>query len=597
MPPLWEAWYVGIVLLGMIGVVASGRVPTDVTVVGALAAMLVPGIISAREAFVGFAEPAIITIAFLYVVATALKETGAISLISRVTVGRPRSTFAAQARLVGPVAILSAFANNTPIVATFLPVLTNLSRLTGIPVGRLFMPLSFAAILGGLCTLIGTATTLIVAGQWSQFVAALPEGAESVGPDSFSLFTIAPIGLPVAIVGVVYVLVLGRMLLPTKTEEPDRPEAVREYMTAMRVEPGSPIVGQTIEQAGLRHLPGLFLSRVDRQEESLRAVAPHFKLAAGDVLIFVGRLDSVVDLKQIRGLTPVAEGDDAEGSRKARLAEAVVSTSSPLVGRSVRAAGIRTRYGAVVVAVHRLGHKLEGKVGDIILRPGDTLLLETSPGFAARYRDSAEFHLVSELDEGTPRHEKAALSLLVLALFVVALATGVTHPVVCAMLAAGAMIGLRCCTATAARRGMDWTVLIVIGAAFGLGQAMENSGLAGRIAQGLVTLSDGAPPFVLLGVVYFLTVVFTTFITNSAAAVLMFPIAIGVASEAGLAPLPFALLVAIGASAEFTTPLGYHTNLMVMGPGGYRFMDYVRFGGPLTILAGLVAVGAASLML
>lgn len=594
MPEAWTPWYTGAVLVAMLIAMVRTKAPPDGVVLGALLLLLLGGVVDAGEAVAGFGNPAVATIGFLYVLARGLRETGAIAFLSAKLIGRPKTALGAQARLVLPVALFSAFANNTPVVAAFMPVLAAISRRTGIPVGRLFMPLSFAAILGGLCTLIGTSTTLIVAGLLSDMRDAQPDA----GIPTISMFTITPVGLCVAAVGIAYMLLAGRKLLPAKTAEPDDPEAVRQYMTALRVAPDSPIVGHSIERAGLRHLKGLFLSRVDRGDDAITAVPPHFRVRSGDVLVFVGALDSVVDLQQVRGLVPVADGEeDAPRHTSANaLVEAVVSTGSPLVGRSVRSAGIRTRYGAVVIAVHRLGHRLLGKVGDITLRPGDTLLMETTPGFVERFQHSSEFHLVSELESTTPRHERAWMAMGVLGMVVLLLATHLVAPLVAALFGAAMMIVLRCCTVAQARRGVDWSVLLVIGGALGLGAAMQNSGLAGHVAHALVEAIEGAPVFVLLAALYALTVCFTTFVTNTAAAALMFPIAMSAATEAGVPLLPVALCIAIASSAEFTTPIGYHTNLMVMGPGGYKFTDYARFGGPLTLLAGVVTVACCSLM-
>ncbi len=591
----WQAWLTAGVITLMFGVLVRGRIPTDAAVLGALCVLVIAGVVSPAQAVAGFGNPAVATIGLLFALAVGLRETGAIALISRKLLKNPKTTLAAQARLVLPVALLSAFANNTPVVAAFMPMLASLSKRTGIPIGRLLMPLSFAAILGGLCTLIGTSTTLIVAGMLS---AMQPDIAAKGGvAPEFGMFTIAPVGIAVAAGGTLYMLAFGRTLLPERTNEPDAPDTVREYMTAMRVATDSPIVGHSIERAGLRHLPGLFLSRVDRGDEAITAVPPQFRIRAGDVLVFVGALESVVELQQLRGLIPVADGDEALEKHKGRaaLTEAVVSPGSPLVGRSVRDAGIRTRYSAVVIAVHRLGERLEGKVGDIVLRPGDTLLLETADGFAERFQNSTEFHLVSERGEGTPRHERAWISLGILGVVVLALSIGLLQPLAAAMLGVLLMVTLRCCTVGQARRGVDWSVLLVIGGAFGLGAAMDNTGLAAELAHLVVVLAEGAPPIVLIALLYGLTVGFTTFITNAAAAALIFPIGVGVALEADIPLLPVALCVAIASSAEFTTPLGYHTNLMVMGPGGYRFVDYVRFGGPMTLLAGAITVVTLSL--
>ncbi len=600
-----DQWITGGVVVVMVSLLAWGRFGADLVVMGALLTLLVTGVIGANDAIVGFSSPGVITVALLYVVAAGLRETGAITLLSRRLIGRPKTTLAAQARLILPVAVMSAVANNTPIVAAFLPMISRIGRRMNIPVAKLFMPLSFAAILGGLCTLIGTSTNLVIADLYNTAVAAAqatPDDATTVlaGAPRFGMFTVTWVGVPIAIVGLAYILLLGRRLLPGLSAAALDREKARQYMVAMRVNEGSPVIGQTVENAGLRNLPGLFLSRVERESETVLAVAPSDVLYAGDVLVFVGVLESVVDLQTIKGLTPITD-EDAQRERQSRaanrLVEVVVSPTSPLINRTVRSALIRTRYGAVIVAVHRHGHRLEGKIGSIRLRPGDTLLLEAGPEFAERFRDSPEFHLVSALPgAAAPRHERAPLSLAILVLMVIAMATEVVPTVVAAMAGAGAMIVSRCVRGPQARGSVDIQVIVVIAAAFGIGHAMTQSGLADTIAHALVETAGGWGPIGLLGAIYALTVLFTTFITNNAAAVLMFPIGMQAALEHGLPPLPVAVCIAIAASAEFSTPIGYQTNLMVQGPGGYRWLDYTRFGGPLTLLAGVIAVVLASIV-
>lgn len=591
----WEAWLTAVLLVGMLCTLISGRVGADIVLMGVLTALLLFGVLEPAQALRGFANEGVITIALLYVVTAGLKETGAMTMLTSALLGRPRSELAAQARIIGPVAGLSAFVNNTPIVAMFLPVLSGMSRRYNLAPSRLFMPLSFAAILGGLCTLIGTSTNLVVNSLILSELDRDPTTAQAVGMERFGMFTLAPVGLPIALAGLAYILLMGRRLLPAGARS-DGPETdAREYTVAMRVEKGAPIVGRTLEEAGLRHLPGLFLSRIERDDAPIFAVGPEERLRENDVLVFVGVLDSVVDLQRTRGLAPVTAGDGPEGVRQLnRLVEVVISRSSPLVGQSIREGGFRTHYGAVVVAVHRHGTRLRGKLGDIVLRPGDTLLIEAPSGWINLHRDSSSFHLVSELpDAAAPRHERAWLAIVILACVVGAITFEVLAPVVAAMAGAGAMIALRCCTGPQARASVDWRVLIVIGAAFGVGSAMTQTGLAHEIAEGALSLVHA--PLALLAIVYALTVLFTACITNNAAAALMFPIALQVATTAGLPFMPFAVCIAIGASAEFMTPLGYQTNLMVMGPGGYRWLDYTRFGGPLTLLCGLLCVPLSAL--
>jgi di/tricarboxylate transporter len=387
------------------------------------------------------------------------------------------------------------------------------------------------------------------------------------------------------------------------------------------VRPESPVVGRSVEAAGLRHLQGLFLSRIDRATETVVAVGPEEVLRAGDVLTFVGVVESVADLQQIKGLEPAGEDSAriiaaaadqtadapaaapsngsaaAESRRRAgmRLIEAVIGRESPITGMTIRDAGLRTRYGAVVMGVHRQGRRVAGKIGDMVLRPGDTLLMEAAPDFARRYRNATDFTLVSEVEGAvTPRHDRSWIALGILLVMVVLAGTGVLDMLAASLLAAGTLIATRCVTGQAARRSVDWSVLIVIGAAFGVGQAMDSSGLAAAIAGGVIAAADPLTgvlgPWALLGAGYLLTVLFTATISNNAAAALMFPILLRVAQAKGLDFTPFAVVLAVAASCEFFTPIGYQTNLMVMGPGGYKWIDYLRFGVPLTLLCGVVCV-------
>lgn len=589
-----DAWILAGMLIVMLAAFASSRIAVDLVMLGTLTVLVISGVLDPKSAISGYANEGLITVGLLYILAAGLKETGAINLLTAKLLGRPKTVRQAQFRLVLPVAFLSAFANNTPIVTSFLPIIHATARRCQLPASKLYMPLSFAAILGGLGTLIGTSTTLIVAGLILDQNDILGTDAEPL--PEFGMFTIARVGVPIAAVGIAYILLFGRRLLPDLDDEITPEQSAKKYMTAMRVEPTSPIVGKTIEQAGLRSLPGLYLSRIDRLETTVIAVGPDEVIQPRDVLVFVGVLDSVMDLQKIKGLTPVtSDSYHPEYRPSLRTVEAVVSATSPLVGSTIRQSGIRSKYGAVVVAVHRHGHALKGKVGDIRLAPGDTLLLEAGGNFAQRYRYANDFILVSERDgAATHRHERAWVAIAILIGLVVAISTGILPPVAAAMTAATLTILLRCCTGPQAREAVDWSVLLVIGAAFGIGHAMQSTGLAGVIAQAMLSLAGDLGPAAILAAIYILTVIFTMFITNNAAAVLMFPIAYVASQEAGMAFTPVAVCIAVAASAEFSTPIGYQTNLIVMGPGGYKWLDYTRFGLPLTIISGAICVSLAS---
>jgi di/tricarboxylate transporter len=600
----------GVMLVLMIGTMALGRFSADIVMMGVLLVLLLAGVLGPQEAIAGFAHPGVITVAMLYIVAAAMKETGAMSRLTSTLLGRPKTERSAQVRLALPVAAMSAFINNTPIVAMFLPTLTGVARRCRIAPSKLFMPLSFASILGGVCTLIGTSTNVIVAELLVEGEITSDGGPATVDNPalSLSMFTLAKVGLPIAIIGLAYILIFGRRLLPDRVDPIDQAEAQGHgYHAALKVSAGSPIIGKTVEAAHLRSLPGLFLARIERSDDSVIAVSPREIISEDDVLVFVGKLDSVVELQQIKGLVPsttdahehvdMESGTNSNYRPNLRIVEAVVSNNSTLVGLTIRQSGIRTRYGAVVVAVRRQGQQIPGKLGEIRLRPGDTLLLEAEPGFASRFGSSNDFYLVNErFTPASLRHERAWVALAILALLVTLITFGVMPPMTAAMLAAGLMIVTRCCTGPQARRGVDFSILTVIGASFGIGQAMQNTGLAYEISHFILETFQSMGPWALLACVYLLTSVFTATMTNNAAAVLMFPIAVGLAQEAGINPMPFIVAITVAASCEFSTPIGYQTNLMVMGPGGYRWLDYTRFGGPLTLICGVLCVVLAPLM-
>jgi di/tricarboxylate transporter len=342
----------------------------------------------------------------------------------------------------------------------------------------------------------------------------------------------------------------------------------------------------------LRNLPGAFLAEIERGGTVLPAVSPRVRLQAEDRLLFVGVVDSVVDLVRVRGLVPAPDQLfklDAPRAER-RFFEVVVSRSSPMVGMTIRAGAFRTRYDAVVIAVARNGSRVRGKVGDIAIRTGDTLLLESRPSFITRQRNSRDFLLVSEVRNASlPRYERAWTAIAILTAMVLLAASGLLTMLEAALLAAGAMILTRCTSAGGARNRVDWSVLTVIGASLGLGAAMSNSGAAGSIASWWVGMA-GDSPWLALVAVYAVTSVFTELITNNAAAVLVFPIAEATAQSLGVSFWPFVAVVMMAASASFATPIGYQTNLMVYGPGGYQFTDYLRIGTPLNLLIGVLAV-------
>ncbi len=586
--PNAEAWLTVIVIGAVFLTLVLSTLPADFVFMGGLGLLLACGVLDVRDGLEGFSSPGLVTVGVLYVVVSGLQETGGLSWISAHVLGLPKSGAGAQLRMMIPVAGLSAFLNNTPVVALFIPVISEWARRIRIQPSQLFIPLSYASIFGGICTLIGTSTNLVVNGMVQS----------RYGGRGLPLFEITKLGLPCALVGITYVMLAGRRFLPNRRSLESVFKNPREYTLEMRVAKDSPLVGRCIDAAGLRHLPGLFLAELMRGGQILSAVAPDEILCENDRLVFVGNIESVRTAYNLKGLVPATDQlFTLDAPRHERcLVEAVVSNTCPLVGKTIRDGQFRRHYNAVVIAVARNGERLCGKIGDMVLRPGDTLLVESHAGFIPRQRDSRDFYLVSAVEDSTPRRfEKAPLAFLVLLLMVAGAASGRISMLNAALIAAGMMLLLRCCTPSQARRSVEWHVLIVIAAALGLGKALESTGAAASIAGSLLGLT-GSNPWMTLALVYAVTALFTEVITNNAAAALIFPIAMNTAERLGVNPMAFIICIMVAASASFASPIGYQTNLMVYGPGGYRFGDYFRFGAPLGMLVGVVAVTLAPLI-
>lgn len=574
-------------VLGILLLLTFTNLAPDVVLIIGVCILVLTGILTPGEALSGMSNEGMITVAILFVVGAGVQQTGGVDWIAKRLFGRPKSALSAITRLVFPTMFFSAFMNNTPLVAMLIPPVSDLARRERIPASKLMIPLSYAAILGGTCTLIGTSTNLVVQGLW------IKDGHTPLG-----MFDITWVGLPAAIIGAMYVIFAAYFLLPDRSPAVSTQDDPREYTVEMLVEPGSPVVGKSIEAAGLRHLHGLFVAEIEREGVVIPAVAPEEILHGGDRLLLVGNVETVVELQKIRGLTPAPdEVFKLSAPRPQRcLIEAVVSNTCPFVGQTIREARFRKHYNAVVVAVARNGKRLEQKIGDIELNVGDVLLVEAHPSFAEQQRGSRDFFLVSAVENSTPpQHEKALLATGLLGCMVVCAAFEIVPVIVAAFIVAGLMVLTKCVSVEQARKSINWEVLLAIAAAFALGKALEASGSAKQVADGLLSWA-GSNPYLALAIIYFTTVLVTELITNNAAAALMFPFAMATATNLDVSPIPFVIAIMMAASAGFATPIGYQTNLMVYGPGGYRFGDYVKVGLPLDILIGVVTVAITPLV-
>lgn len=593
-----EAIAVLLILAGIIALLAFTRIaPDGILVAGLTALLVVPlptetgwrlGVFTPAEALSGFANPGAATVGVLFVVVCGLRETGTIDWLAERLIGRPRGLRRALARITLPVWGMSAFMNNTPVVAMFIPALQNLARRLNAAPSKFMIPLSYSAILGGTCSLIGTSTNLVVAGLVIAHT-DLP---------ALGMFDITWVGLPASLVGLTFLLVVAPKLLPDRRSAASILANPREYMLELSVPEGSPLAGKTVESAGLRNLPGCYLVEIQREGEIIPAVGPEQVLRANDGLVFAGDVESIRDLQKLRGLAPATDQVFKLDSPRYRrlLFEAVISGTSPLVGSTIREARFRNKYNGAVMAVARQGQRVAGKVGDIRLRVGDVLLIEADPSFGERHEGSREFLLVRAIEDSTPRrHARAPLALAILALMVIAATVEVVTMLEAALVASGAMILTRCCTISEARRSVDWSVLIVIGAALGLGKALDATGAAEGVAGGVLSLAGSHPWMVLIGV-YVVTNVMTEVITNNAAVALTFPIALAAANALDVNFMPYVIAIMMAGSASFATPLGYQTNLMVYGPGGYSFFDFFRFGVMMNVLVGIVTCALTPLV-
>lgn len=578
----YHAWLAAGVCLLAVMTLSISRLAPDAVLFAAVSILLLAGVLTPTEALMGFTNEGLATIALLFIIARGLTETGFVGSLTQRLLGRPKNTLSAQLRLMLPVAGASAFMNNTPVVAMLIPAVSDWAKRNNLHVSQLMMPLSYAAIIGGTCTLIGTSTNLIINGL-------LLEHDETLG---LSLFEIAWVGVPCVVVVILVTTLLSRYLLPKTGSGSQQFEDARRYTVAMEVQSDCPLINLSIEDAGLRQLPGMFLVEITRNHKILPAVSPNEILRGGDILLFAGIVESVVDLQKIRGLEPatnqISKVDTPREERS--LVEVVVSDKCPIVGKSIREGRFRTHYNAAVIAVARDGVILNEKLGDIVLRTGDMLLLETHHSFAEQQRYSQDFLLASRVDNSRPiRFERRYYAGAILLAVVSSVALGLISMLKAAVIGAGLMVVTRCLSVSSARRSVDLEVILTIAAAIALGFALQKTGVAMLATDFLVGLAAGNA-MLTLAILFLVAALFTALVSNAAAAVILFPVALASGVELGVSPIPFIIALMVGSSASFATPIGYQTNLMVYGPGGYRFNDFLRMGLPVTLAVALVVM-------
>jgi len=634
-----DAWITVAVALAVVVALVWDISRPDMLMLGGLSVLLISGVVSPDQAFQGFSNSAVLTVGALYVVAAGVQQTDALATLDKFLFSASGGRGATLARFMLPTSFLSGLINNTPIVAMLTPRLQEWAAERGIPASKLMIPLSYAAITGGMTTLVGTSTNLIVAGLM-----------EAEGYEPLHFFDVTWIGVPASLAVIAYFVLGGHRFLPDRgTPAPVVEDELEENTFELKITVGSPLIGETVEEANLRHLDDAYLTHVRRDEQVIQA-SPRQGLEQGDVLTFNGTPAARERLLQRSGLKRnVPEPGDGRKPLRYRtlpLYEAVIAESSDLVGKTLREANFRQEYQGVVLGIQRKDKPVTSPVGNTRLKAGDLLIVEAPGDFAKRWSSGRrdEFYLVAPRDgrggvpsggddsagssstngasaNGSPANgtspgttstngqatpgevesEEEGSGMMYVALgitgtMVVLAATGIFPIVTAAFVAALLMIATGCLSGAAAQKSLNVQVLVVIAAALGIGQAVETTGLARALAQTVLDATAGLGPVAVLVALYLATNLLTEIITNNAAAVLMLPISTATASTLGAPPAAFGLLVAVAASASFLTPIGYQTNLMVMGPGGYRFSDYARVGWPVTLIVMSITVGIIMVM-
>jgi di/tricarboxylate transporter len=575
----WEAVVVAVVLVLTIAGLARELASPPAVMLGAVVALVLAGVLQPEEAFSGLSNAATLTIAGLFIVARTVRDHARLdAVVERVLGGRddrPAGTRSALVRMPLPVLGLSSVLNNIPLVATLAPVVRSWAERRGVAATHLLIPLSFAAILGGLLTTIGTATNLVVSG----IVAS-----SGLAP-AFGFFEVTWVGLPLAVVGVTVMVLLAPKVLPDRRSPHERLTGhERDFSVRLQVAPDGALDHATVDEAGLRDLRTTYLAGVVRDGHEIAPVPPDTLLLADDVLTFVGRIDDVRDLLTRPGLieaehpqTSMLEGDGHD------LYECVLGSSSRLVGKNLKELSFRGHYGGAVVAIHRAGERIDAKLGTVRLHPGDVLLVLADAYFDERWQGAQDFAVLVphrvRVTQRSPRELFVALTVLGM----VGLSASGLVPIATSVMGAVALfVGTRTIGFRRALGSLNTDVLLIVAAAIGLGIAMQTSGLAGVLASGVEVASTYGGVLLALAMVVVGTIVLTELVTNVAAAGIMVPIALDAATRLDAEPTGFAVAVAIAASASFLTPIGYQTNTIVYGLGGYRFGDYWRLGLPLT---------------
>ncbi|MCT1576164.1 SLC13 family permease [Oceanobacillus kimchii] len=581
-----EMIFVLLMVIAMLGALLFEMASPSIVVFTVLTIFLITGILNPSEALSGFSNEGMITVGLLFVMAGAVRKSGILEDLMKSWMAGSDRMIGSVVRFFIPVSLLSGFLNNTPIVVTFMPIVKGWCEEKGIAPSKFLIPLSYVTILGGTITVLGTSTNLVVHGMLIDY-----------GYGGFTLFQLAIVGIPITIVGLIYIFTIGYRFLPeNKGLQQQIDDDPREYLAELIVDQSFSFANQSIKSAGLRDLKGLYLIEIIRENERISPVRPTTIIQSGDRLIFTGLIETLRDVQMIKGLT-LRTGTNLELSElkngNTEIVEVVIAHQSSLQSKTIKQLEFRSRFDAGVIAAHRENERIESKIGDIVLKPGDTLLLLADKDFVEKYKHSKDFYILTSPGTTETLRIDPIKGWFTLLLFfgLIALVTlGALSMFKAMTMAVVLLLLFKVITPEEAKKYIHFDVLLLIASSFGIGLAMSKTGLAEYIAEGMLMLGKSAGLILLLLLIYILTNIFTEIITNSAAAVLMFPVGMEMARSLHAEPMGFAVVIAIAASASFITPIGYQTNMIVYGPGGYRFIDYLKIGTPLSLIVMVLTV-------
>lgn len=568
-------------IAAMIAVLYSRMLTPPVIFIGAAAFLVFTGILTPAQSLAGFANESIAVMIILLVMSQIIWRTGFVQWLFGVLI-KPSGVYRRfLCQMIPFTGISSAFMNNTPVVAMMIPFVGEWGRQHDTPASRLLMPLSWAAILGGMVTMIGTSTNMIV----NSLV--MEEGGKSL-----SILDFTPVGLLVFIVGTAYVLLIGYRTFPKRKNPFDRlEESPREYITDLVVDRGSRLAGRSVRKARLRGLKHLFLIEIIRGSKVIAPVNPDEILREGDRLLLAGKTSAVAEMAENRDGLSLAGNITIPSAEKLHVVEVVVSNRSNLTGRPIRETNFRGRYDAAILGVHRHGRRVEGKIGSIALQPGDHLILLAGHDFSSATEGSEQFYLVSRIKQ--IHRIELGKSIFITGSILACVLLGILGivPLFTSLLAVTALfLTMRIISPGELKNMIDLNILTVAAFALALGKAVHVTGLGDILAGSVVDVFQPLGVVGVIAAVYVTTNILAEFITTAAAATIVFPFAAASASTLGIDPLPFYLAVAYGAAANFITPVGYQTNLMIFGPGGYTATDFLKAGLPMKLICAVTAI-------